>query len=153
MKTVSAQTEVEIPEFHSDLIEAACSDGDKAAIEEICTTLIGNLLRRTARAREGETHLVMRGKFLADRLIGNFAYRMLRACSRNNLPPPDELVELIQQLLKQDHPPQRSERRYAQRMDAKNLVRKNPGAGVREIAEAVGVAPSTVSRWKKDGKI
>jgi len=59
----------------------------------------------------------------------------------------------MQLLLKQDRPPQRSERRFVKRMDAINYLREHPGAGVREIAQAVGVAPSTVSRWKKQGKI
>ena len=96
---------------------------------------------------------MVRGAFLPDSLIGNFAYRMLRACGRNGLPPPPERVELMQLLLKQDRPPQRSERRFEKRMNAINYLREHPGAGVREIAQAVGVAPSTVSRWKKQGKI
>ena len=140
-------------EFDPDLIRAACADGDEAAIVEFCTTLSGNLVQRETLTRQGETHLVVRGEFLPDSLIGNFAYRMLRACSRNGLPPPTELVDLMQLLLKQDRPPQRSERRFVKRMDAINYLREHPGAGVREIARAVGVAPSTVSRWKKQGKI
>ena len=59
----------------------------------------------------------------------------------------------MQLLLKQDRPPQRSERRYVKRMDALNYVREHPGAGVRETAQAVGVAPSTVSRWRKQNRI
>ena len=93
------------------------------------------------------------GEALPDSLIGNYAYRMLRACARNHVPPPNELADLMQLLLKQDRPPQRSERRYVKRMDALNYVREHPGAGVREIAQAVGVAPSTVSRWRKQNRI
>jgi len=141
------------PEFDPDLIRAACADGDEGAIVEFCTTLSGNLVQRETLTRQGETHLVVRGEFLPDSLIGNFAYRMLRACGRNGLPPPTELVDLMQLLLKQNRPPQRSERRFVKRMDAINYLREHPGAGVREIARAVGVAPSTVSRWKKQGKI
>ena len=140
-------------EFDPNFIRAACADGDKAAIEDFSTTLSGNLVNREKRIRQGETHLVVRGEFLPDSLIGNFAYRMLRACSRNGLPPPTELVDLMQLLLKQDRPPQRSERRYVKRMDAINYLREHPGAGVREIAQAVGVAPSTVSRWRKQNRI
>ena len=140
-------------EFDPNFIRAACADGDKAAIEDFSTTLSGNLVNREKRIRQGDTHLVVRGEFLPDSLIGNFAYRMLRACSRNGLPPPTELVDLMQLLLKQDRPPQRSERRFVKRMDAINYLREHPGAGVREIARAVGVAASTVSRWKKQGKI
>ena len=132
------------PEFDPDLIRAACADGHEGAIVEFCTTLSGNLVHRETLTRQGETHLVVRGEFLPDSLIGSFAYRTLRACGQNGLPPPPELVELMQLLLKQDRPPQRSERRYVKRMDAINYLREHPGAGVREIAQAVGVAPSTV---------
>ena len=142
-----------MPRFDPDLIRAACTDGDARAIEEFSTTLSGNLVQRETRTRQGETQLVVRGEALPDSLIGNYAYRMLRACARNHVPPPNELADLMQLLLKQDRPPQRSERRYVKRMDALNYVREHPGAGVREIAQAVGVAPSTVSRWKKQGKI
>ena len=140
-------------EFDPNFIRAACADGDKAAIEDFSTTLSGNLVNREKRIRQGETHLVVRGEFLPDSLIGNFAYRMLRACARNHVPPPNELTDLMQLLLKQDRPPQRSERRYVKRMEALNYVREHPGAGVREIAQAVGVAPSTVSRWRKQNRI
>ena len=86
-------------EFDPDLIRAACADGDEGAIVEFCTTLSGNLVQRETLTRQGETHLVVRGEFLPDSLIGNFAYRMLRACGRNGLPPPTELVDLLQLLL------------------------------------------------------
>jgi hypothetical protein len=136
-----------------NLIRAACADGDQGAIEEFSTTLSSNLAHREILTRQGETHLVARGKILPDSLISNFAYRMLRACGRKDLPPPAVLVDLMQRLLKQDRPPQRSERRYVQRMEAINHLKEFPGAGVRAIARAVGVRPSTVSRWKKQGKI
>ena len=142
-----------MPRFDPDLIQAACSDGDARAIEEFSTTLSGNLVQRETRTRQGETQLVARSEALPDSLIGNYAYRMLRACSRSRVPPPNELVELMQLLLKQDRPPQRSERRFVKRVDAIDYVRGHPGAGVREIAQAVGVAPSTVSRWRKQNRI
>ena len=142
-----------MPRFDPDLIRAACTDGDPRAIEEFSTTLSGNLVQRETRTRQGETQLVVRGQALPDRLIGNYAYRMLRAGARNHVPPPNELADLMQLLLKQDRPPQRSERRYVKRMEALNYVREHPGAGVREIAQAVGVAPSTVSRWRKQNRI
>ena len=129
------------------------SDGDARAIEEFSTTLSGNLVQRETRTRQGETQLVVRGEALPYSLIGNYAYRMLRACARNQVPPPNGLADLMQLLLKQDRPPQRSERRYVKRMDALNYVREHPGAGVREISQAVGVAPSTISRWRKQKKI
>ena len=141
------------PEFDPEVIVAACTDGDESAIEELCATLSGNLVQRETRSKQGETHLVVRGESLPDSLIGNYAYRMLRACARSHVPPPTELVDLLQLLLKQDRPPQRSERRFVKRMDTIDYVREHPGAGVREIAQAVDVAPSTVSRWRKQGKI
>ena len=94
-----------MPRFDPDLIQAACTDGDAHAIEEFCTALSGNLVQRETRTRQGETHLVVRGESLPDSLIGNYAYRMLRACARSRVPPPNELADLMQLLLKQDRPP------------------------------------------------
>jgi hypothetical protein len=79
---------VVMPRFDPDLIQAACTDGDARAIEEFSTTLSGNLVQRETRTRQGETQLVVRGEALPDSLIGNYAYRMLRACARNHVPPP-----------------------------------------------------------------
>ncbi len=136
------------PALDPNLIKGACADGDMAAMEDICTTLSGNIRQRQAQVEQSETQLVGRGEFLSDSLIANFAYRMLRACQQNNISPPVGLVDLFQLLLKQDRRPQRSELRYLQRMDALAFLQDHPEAGVREIARSVGVSPSTVTRWK-----
>lgn len=144
---------IDDPVIDLKLIRAACNHGNKAAVEELSDTLVNNIRLRDTRTKRGDTHLVMRGAFLSDRLIGNFAYRMLRACSRTDLPPPETLVDLMQQLLRQDRPPAKSERRYTQRLEAIGYLNENPNAGIREIARTVGVNPSTVGRWRAAGKI
>ena len=144
---------IDDPVLDPKLIRSACANGNKAAVEELSNILVNNIHLRDTRTKSGSTHLVMRGEFLSDSLIGNFAYRMLRACNQTDLPPPKVLVDLMQLLLDQSRPPAKSERRYVQRLEAINYLKDNPKAGIREIARAVRVSPSTISRWKAAGKL
>ncbi len=135
------------------LVKLACGDGNIDAISELSLDLLSNVNRRRAQIKTGEMQLVSRGHALADSLINNFAYRMIKACCHQALAPPSELVELIQCQLNQDRAPSRSARRYVQRCEAIAFKADHPDAGVNEIARAVGVNPSTVSRWLQAEKI
>jgi len=141
------------PVLALDLITAACRNGEIDAIVELSGILSADLRYRRLKSERGDTQLVERGEHLPDSLISNFAYRMVQACHRESQAPPEELVELLQLVLGQDRPPAKSDRRYIQRLEAIQYVRQHPDAGVRQIAAAVGVSPSTVSRWKTAGKL
>lgn len=78
---------------------------------------------------------------------------MLRACSKAEAPAPPELIDLYQHILRQDRPPSNSDRRYIQRLEAIQYLKEHPNAGIRELARAVQVSPSTVTRWKQNGKL
>lgn len=131
----------------TSLIQAACADGDIEAIRGFSGSLWGQLIRRDNSIRAGQTHVG------GTALHRNFAYRMVLACHRQSVPLPQELVELLQLVLGQDRPPSRRERAFPARCDAVEYCRTHPDAGVREIARAVSVSASTVSRWIKDKKI
>ena len=128
------------PRFNQDLVHAACKGGEPKAIEELSHAIRAALKARTPGG-------VFRDGDIADSEAANFAYRMLRACERRAVAPPSALVDLFQVLLLQDRPPHRRTRRYVQREEARRYIEKNPKAGVREVARAVGVNASTVSRW------
>jgi hypothetical protein len=145
--------------FEEGLIKAACADGDADAIR----TLSGNI-RVALRDRPGLGTAPCRTEgALGDSDAANFAYRMLRACSRVAIPPPSELVDLFQILFEQDRAPQKGVSVGLVSL-AKEFLALNPNASLREIADHVNegrvkdpvketpkVAASTVSRWKKDG--
>jgi len=144
---------VEEPVLDLSLITAACRNGELGAIAELSGVLSNDLRHRHIKVQRGDTQLVGRGEHLPDSLIANFAYRMVQACHRESLTPPKDLVELLQLVLRQDRPPANSQRRYVHRLEAIRYLREHPTAGVRDIALAVGVNPSTITRWKKAGKL
>ena len=141
------------PRLNSNLIKRACGAGDKDAIAELSNTLTANCRERETYVKQGKAQLVSLGNFLADSVIQNFAYRMLRACEQAGYSPPHELVDLFQTVMKQDRPPARSDRKYVPWLHALEYLETNPNAGVREIAREVGVYPSTVTRWRQSGKL
>ena len=87
----------------------------------------------------------------SDSAAGNFSYRMLRACFRADVPPPETLVDLISCLLGQDRPPAHIP--SPKRRLATEYISEHPEAGIHKIAKAVGVSSSTIHGWIKDGFI
>jgi hypothetical protein len=141
--------------FDEGLIKAACGDGKADAIRALSENIRVAIRDRAARGAAP----VINGGGLGDSDAANFAYRMLRACQREAIPPPEALVDLFQILFKQDRKPQKG-------IDAGLLSKAqafldaNPVAGVHKIAAhlnegraegAPKVAGTTVSRWKKSG--
>jgi hypothetical protein len=94
---------------------------------------------------------------ITDSEAANYGYRMIKACQEHGLPPPAELVRLLQVLLYQD----RMQRGAFQRLSKDKIkpkmeqaavfLRAHPGAKPAQIAAAVGVNRSTVWRWIKKG--
>lgn len=74
---------VDEPILELKIIQAACGRGEPSAVEDLSLTLLAQLSLRETRSKRNENHLVARGLFLSNGLIGNFTYRMLRACSKN----------------------------------------------------------------------
>jgi hypothetical protein len=134
------------PRFDPELIRRACSEGDRQAIANLSLTIHSALRARPT------THPGTHG--IPDSEASNFAYRMLRACERNGQVP-QELVDLLQVILKQDRPPRRGHglRKLTARQAALEYKQKHRNASLREIAKAHNVNVSTVSRWNRSGKL
>ncbi len=144
------------PRFDLNLINSACGEGNATAIAKLSgkIAMLCDSARVALRDRQpSQKHPVIRDNEISDSEAANFAYRMLKACAQRKIPPPSELVDLFQIILKQDRPPHRRTRRWVQREDAQRYLYKNPNAKVRDIACYVNVAPSTVSRWLKDERL
>ncbi len=141
------------PRFDLNLINSACGEGNATAIAKLSgkIAMLCDSARVALRDRQpSQKHPVIRHNEISDSEAANFAYRMLKACGRRKIPPPSELVDLFQIILKQDRPPHRRTRRWVPREEARRYLCENPKATVRDIARCAKVAPSTVSRWFKD---
>lgn len=135
------------PRFAEDVILAACRDGDPEAIGDLCDSILVSL-----RQRSGTGPSPVRGHSqIPDSDVSNFVYRMIKACHKRSIPPPAELVELLQVHLSQDRPPAGRGERSVQRAEAIRYREANPKASLRAIARAVGVSPSTITEWKRAG--
>lgn len=141
--------------FDETLIKAACAGGDADAIRTLSSSIRVALRDRPALGAAP----VRAGGGLGDSDAANFAYRMLRACTRVAIPPPVELVDLFQILFEQDTKPQKGVS-IVLVTQAREFLASNPKASLRDIADHLNegraeedakVAASTVSRWKKDG--
>lgn len=94
---------------------------------------------------------------ISDSEAANYGYRMIKACQEHELPPPVELVRLLQLLLQQNKMPRGAFKRLSKgkvtpRMEkAREYLRENPSAKPAQIAAAVGVNRSTVGRWIEKG--
>jgi hypothetical protein len=140
------------PRFSLDLIRAACRDGDPEGIVNLSLAVAGAVKVRRAyegRARKANgtrsVPSVRAGGHISALDAGNYAYRMLRRCTERQIPPPAELVDLLQTLLGQDRPPLSGQ--SIKREKAIEYLRANPEATTREVAKIVGVDHTTIVRW------
>ncbi len=139
--------------FNTNLVHAACAEGDPEAIISLAEYIRGNLERRAELKRtKPEKSSVRVLGMISDSEAGNFAYRMVRACERRQQPPPKALGDLFQKLLGQDRPHGKMPHSSKHQL-AREFVQAHPTASVRRIARECGAAHSTVSGWKKDGII
>jgi hypothetical protein len=98
--------------------------------------------RRSSAKARADPHLIPRST------IADIALDLLQR-SAWRYPPGESLVDLIRELLNLENPkPQHSRRPEAQESAAKILA-DDPTIGVAELAKAVGVNKSSVSRWLK----
>ena len=134
-----------------DLIFKAIAVGDPDKIDKLSQRLLKEIAQRRERNQAGETALVRRGLALADSEANVLATAMLEACKFYNHTLPDKLVELITVQLGANTRTQKQSRRPAEQLEAIRILAKNPDAGTREIADALGVSPNTVSQWRHDG--
>jgi len=138
--------------FDPDLVRRACGDGDLSAIEELSDALRADLGLREARSVREKSHnksgtaLVRSGYSHPDSLINSYVYRMLCRCHDRGFGPPRVLLDVVQIQLAQDRPPVSGER--SAKTDALKLIAEGRLSD-REIGRQLGIAHTTVGRWRK----
>jgi hypothetical protein len=97
--------------------------------------------RSSAKART-DPHLIPRST------IADVAWDLLQR-SAWRYPPGEALVDLIRELLNLENPKPKHPRRPEAQESAAKILAEDPTIGVAELAKAVGVNKSSVSRWIK----
>ena len=98
--------------------------------------------RRSSAKVRSSPHLIPRST------ISDIALDLLER-SEWRYPPGDQLVDLFRELLNLENPKQQYPRELEAQEKAANILAHNPQIGVGELAKAVGVNKSSVSRWMK----
>jgi len=98
--------------------------------------------RRSSSKARSNPHLIPRST------ISDIALDLLERTTWN-YPPGEELVDLFRELLNLENPKQEQPRRLDAQERAANIIANNAQIGVGELATAVGVNKSSVSRWLK----
>jgi len=83
-------------------------------------------------------------------LIAEIAMDMLGSCQTWDYPPGDFLCSLIRELLDLDNDRQGMSRDVDTQEKAASIIAQAPNVGTRELARALKVNASTISRWRRD---
>lgn len=147
------------PPYPMPLIDGALREGKVEDLAQLSDSIRGELEARQRRvaakqeqeerwkrepASSGEKPIALGGTVVQ----ANFLYRLVKACQVFKLPPPQELVLALQVLLQQDRFPGRHEKKQTARLKAIEYLATHPTASAHEVGRAVGVAHTTVLRWK-----
>lgn len=151
------QSELKKHGFDPDII-VKTFDADLQAISEVSLLIMSKLVERKKLESEGENQLISRGKAVPDKLIDWLICVMLDALSwTDNLEIPRGLIVLLQHRLGGLSSTYRqlvsthSLRRNALWFAAQIIARGNEPT-LKDIAELLNVAPSTVTRWFSAGE-
>jgi hypothetical protein len=98
--------------------------------------------RRSSAKARSSPHLIPRST------ISDIALDLLQR-SQWNYPPGDALVDLFRELLNLENPKQQYPRRLDAQECAAKMLAQSPQIGVSELAKAVRVNKSSISRWIK----
>ena len=132
-----------------ELIFKAVAVGDPEKIDKLSQRLLEQIAQRQKRIQAGETALVRRDRALADSKVNVLVTAMLEACKFYNHSLPGKLIELISVQLGTNTRAHKQSRRPAEQLEAIRILAKNPDAKTREIADALGLSPNTVSLWRR----
>ena len=132
---------------------AGCMDADSNAIRTVCRRILGSIVEGQALSRDGETHLVSRGRAISPAAVKAFILAVFDARERYQI---DEVVPEFYFLLSQVLFPGDPE---AETLRASKDLRFNSVyiswayhhkyrsfPSYRRVAKLLGVAPSTISR-------
>jgi hypothetical protein len=130
--------------------------GDDRDIDELCLQLMERLIERKRLEAQGGTHLQSRGIGISDALVDHLIVAMIEALQQFSLEPKPSLVVLIRDRLGGAHSDiYKIYMKWTGRTRAiflgMRLKRDGVPPTIREIAQEMGVQPSTVSRWFPNG--
>ena len=120
------------------------------ACDELALQLLENVVRREDFEAAGETHLTGWGKVIPESLINELALLTLESCANNDATPPSSLLILLRAQLNRLESPIFIPKEAKARDLATLLYASDSTLSTREVARAVGVSHTTVSRWKKE---
>jgi hypothetical protein len=98
--------------------------------------------RRSSAKARSNPHLIPRST------ISDVALDLLQRCEWK-YPPGELLIDLFRDLLNLENPKAKYPRRMDARQRAANMLAHNPEMRISEVATAIGVNKSSVSRWLK----
>lgn len=128
--------------------------GDVEAQAELAKKLSELLDERERRVRSGETQLVARMLAIGDAEVNYLIGECLESAAKYGLPLPDELRVLVKRQLGGTVPSQSKVERNRHVQDveraAASILRNGKTPTFREIARALRVEASTVTRWFSD---
>ena len=137
---------------------ASALDADPDAISELSLKIMEKTIEARRLKESGKTHLVRRGLVVPDKLITWLIALMLDALSWNDeLHIPRDLIVLVRDRLGGSKLEiEQASWAHEQRAMAINLGGQLLARGItpsfRKLADALGVAPSTVKRWFPNGE-
>ena len=134
------------------LIRAIGGPPDDEAVKEVCQIFRSHLDESKDRTQKGEHALVRRGGVIPKNFINYVAIQILSSYVLASKPVTLDLWMLFVSLTGYEDYGQNEARRPRHRSDAMLYRAGHPNSSAREIAKAVGVAPSTVSRWLNEDK-
>jgi len=104
-------------------------------------------LKQAAKARQAAP--VRRLKLVPKSLISEIATDLLGSCATWGVPPGHFLISLIRELLDLNHDRQGMSRDIETKARAARIVAQAPTVQTRELARALHVNASTISRWRR----
>ncbi len=131
-------------------------DGDDRQIDELSLQIMEALIERAKLEKSGKTHLQSRREAIPDGLVDYLIMTMLEAIERYDLSVPTSLLVLIRERLGRANPVRHQQyEKKTRRQDAiflgVQLAEKGEEPSIRNVAQVLGVQPSTVSRWFPEG--
>jgi hypothetical protein len=125
---------------------------DERAIVELALQLLEARADRDSMEREGKTHLVRRQQAVPDSFINELALQMLGALMESDLPVSQPLYVLLRVQMNAGGYPANAPRDMHARKLAAIILGSDSSIAIRRLARALGVNPSTISRWRNDPK-
>jgi hypothetical protein len=140
-----------------DSLVSPVPHGSSQKIDELCLQLLEKLIERGEREEAGATHLQARKQAITNSLVDYLVCIMLEAIHQDDAFLPASLVVLIRHRLVGANPAlwERFElgqkRLRAARLAAQKRHEGEQGS-IRQVADLLGLPPSTVARWFREGE-